>query len=758
MRGERNAPGVLNSLRFFARRFGRRSAMIRAIIYSLALGVALPSLLTAALFGLFTAHTARQTAQVARQSLHHAAESINITLRALYRQMEREYRTNSTIIMGLESDHMAPVEYAQVFRTLGDIVYSNELFDSACVYNLPTGVVFSSIGVMQRSDRFYDSGMLELLRVHAARADTATTHAAYPRRLRYTYGTTAHDLNVVTFVFSSGESSALVFNISLGSLQEILASGSPDPTARSLILGLDGIVISDTDASNVFADVSGEAFFEWMRDGPEPGGAFNTRIGGRESLIIYERFSRFTGLEWMIAQVYDTSALTAGLRDILGVVLLAGILATTLLAFGLMAAMGLLLVPVGRVLRMADGDAHGNDPHANEFTYLEHSIKSLSESVESFSRVDLPKLKDFFLLNLMLDGPNDAFDEQCKRFGLARDARVHVGLLRTADSAGASGDSRRVVSTILDGMPGGIVLGETVGGMICFLAPHSDRGNWDVQDHLRASTLGGDSLGVSPSYPLRELRTAYQAAYTALDYTFLLGPGTMIQYRDIAPREVAEYYYPRELERAMLAQIRGGTDAADSLDAFFEAVREMSVQQAKLALRQLLLAMLALFPEGESDSVQAGVLSHMNALQSLPTLDEAQRWFDLLTGRLLDAQRSRRDERLSALARKIKQIVQLSYGDSALSVESIAGQINLSPNYVRKLFKDVENVTLSRYIQDVRLDEAARLLTATSLPASRIGVLVGFQEGSYFYTAFKRAMRSTPDEWRKTQSLLKEPE
>jgi AraC-like DNA-binding protein len=739
--------------------------MIRALIYSLALGVALPSLLTAALFSVFSAYTARQTVQVARQSLHQAAESIDITLRALYRQMEREYRTNSTIIMGMESNHMTPIEYAQVFKTLGDIVYSNELFDSACVYNLLTDSVFSSIGVMQRSDRFYDAGLMDLLRAHASRPDAATVHAAYPRRLVYTYGTTKHDLNAVTFVFGEPQQSALAFNLNLQNLQAILTAGSSDPTVRSMILSADGVVISDTETRHVFSDMSGEAFFERMRGGEEPRGNFTASIGGREAIVIYERFSQFTGLDWLIAQVYDTGALSAGLRDILGVVLLASILVTTLLAFGLMAAMGLLLVPVGRMLRMTGGDAPQHDAYVNEFTYLEQSIQSLSERVETFSRVDLPRLRDFFLLNLMLDGPGPAFDAQCKRFGLEPDMRVAVGLMRPSSGEDANDAARRTVSSILLNHPGGILLEESVGGMICCLLREDEPGKF-IQ-------LGyGVTAGISPMFPLRELRDAYQSAYTALEYiflwprsarsgtvpaeprrsSFLSDPSAVIHYEDIAQRENAEYYYPRALEKALLQQIRSGADASDLLGSFFEAVREMSVQQAKLALRQLLLALLSLFPEGESGSVQAGALSRMNALLSLPTLDEARDWFDLLVGRLLDAQHSRRDERLSELARRIKEIVRASYGDCALSVEGIAEKVGLSPNYVRKLFKDVEGVTLSRCIQDIRLAEAARLLSTTDLPANRIGALVGFQEGSYFYTAFKRAMRSTPDEWRRTHS------
>ncbi|MDR1598444.1 MAG: helix-turn-helix domain-containing protein [Oscillospiraceae bacterium] len=750
MGGRRDAQGVLNSLRFFARRFGRRSAMIRALIYSLALGVALPSLLTITLFGVFSARAARQTAQVARQSLRQAAESINITLRALYRQMEREYRTNSTIIMGLESDHMTPVEYAQLFTTLGDLVYSNELFDSACVYNLPTDSVFSSIGVMQRSDRFYDAGLMELLRPRASRTDTATTHAVYPRRLRYTYGTTIHDLNAVTFVFGAGVSSAMAVNLDLRSLQAILTAGAPDPSARSLILSADGIVISDTDSEYVFSDVSGEAFFERIRGGGDQSGDFTEMVGGRASLVVYERFSQFTGLDWLIAQIYDKDALTAGMRDILGLVMVIGILVTMLLAFGLMAAMGQLLVPVGRMLRMAGDSAARQDAQANEFTYLEQSIQSLSASVEAFSRIDLPRLRDFFILNLMLDRPGPAFDAQCQRFGLKPDTRVSVGLLRPSVIEDNAVEARRGVSETLSSLPGVILLGESVGGMICcLLPPNADGGT------IRVGGMG-IAAGVSPVYPLRELRGAYQAAYTALEYTFLFGQEAVILYEDIARRESAEYYYPRALEKTLLLRIRAGVDVSETLDAFFEAAGEMSVQQSKLALRQLLMALLALFPEGESGPVQAGALSHINALLSLPTLDEARRWFDLLAGRLLDAQRSRRDERLNALARRIKEIVLSLYGDCSLSVEGIAEMVELSPNYVRKLFKDIEGVTLSRYIQDVRLEEAERLLSTTDIPANRVGTLVGFQEGSYFYTVFKRVTRSTPDEWRRKRTARRE--
>ena len=79
--------------------------------------------------------------------------------------------------------------------------------------------------------------------------------------------------------------------------------------------------------------------------------------------------------------------------------------------------------------------------------------------------------------------------------------------------------------------------------------------------------------------------------------------------------------------------------------------------------------------------------------------------------------------------------------------------MELSPNYVRTLFKEKLDISVSNYINDIRFKKVMELLLNTDIPANRIAEMVGLPAGGYFYTAFKKVAGVTPDEYRKKGSV-----
>jgi AraC-like DNA-binding protein len=733
---------AVSSLRYFIRRFGRRSVMLRALLVSLILGIALPSLLTISLYNVFSRYTARQTVNVAQHSLSQTAATMNIILNALYRQTEREYRTNSTLIMGMESDHMTPYDYYSVSSSLGEIVNSNTLIDSAVVYNDSLDMFYSSIGVMQPSTEFYDADITALLRKHWEEgSNNWAAHSVYYRPLHYSYAMVPHSLNAITFVFSeTGKRFALIFNIDQLRLQEIIESGEADASTRSMIISDSGIVVSDSITDNIYTDISDTEYFRSMA--ADDAGSFMSVVDGRQCLIIYNQLNTSIGMQLTVAQLYDVNALNASIREVLGISLLIAIFGVTLLAFGLIASLGRLLIPMNRILSMTNTDEYDSQP--SEFLHIEQSIQTLSQSVSQFEKVD-------YLINAMRGGSVANHVGQSERFGLQDDALCVVGLVRIPDSGTQYDEVIASVCAALSACERCIPLGYVESSLFGWVSFTETIDNDTAGVNAVIAAMSGTRLqvGTGALVQLCRIKDGYQSAFTALEYSYLDDAAAVIRYADINHRETIRYSYPTLLEKDLLQRLKSGDDALEALNAVVNAIQAMSVHQAKFALRQLLLKLLALFPEGESEAVQAGVLSHTNMLMSLPTIHEASDWLRLLTDRLAAASRRRKDDKLASLADEVRQIVQDSYMDNALSVETIAQQVGLSPNYLRTLFKDVTDITLSKYIQDVRIEAAAHLLETTNLPAARIAEQVGFAEGSYFYTLFKRVKHLSPDEWRR---------
>lgn len=87
--------------------------------------------------------------------------------------------------------------------------------------------------------------------------------------------------------------------------------------------------------------------------------------------------------------------------------------------------------------------------------------------------------------------------------------------------------------------------------------------------------------------------------------------------------------------------------------------------------------------------------------------------------------------------------------DKELSLEKIAKKLNYSKFYIARTFKDNTGITLHKYIQRRRLDEAARKLTETNYPIVEIAFEAGYRSQQAFTNAFRYLYNCTPQEYRR---------
>jgi len=67
-----------------------------------------------------------------------------------------------------------------------------------------------------------------------------------------------------------------------------------------------------------------------------------------------------------------------------------------------------------------------------------------------------------------------------------------------------------------------------------------------------------------------------------------------------------------------------------------------------------------------------------------------------------------------------------------------------------KFFKETMGMSFIQYLNDYRLEVAAKLLTTTSDDIIDISVNTGFENLSYFNRCFKKKYGTTPGRYRKT--------
>lgn len=87
-----------------------------------------------------------------------------------------------------------------------------------------------------------------------------------------------------------------------------------------------------------------------------------------------------------------------------------------------------------------------------------------------------------------------------------------------------------------------------------------------------------------------------------------------------------------------------------------------------------------------------------------------------------------------------------------ISLGNIANEIHYSLPYLSAKFKRETGMTFTKFLQNVRIEKAASLLTATDIPIEEIAEQVGYKDINTFYSVFKRLTNVTPKEYRKNSS------
>lgn len=86
------------------------------------------------------------------------------------------------------------------------------------------------------------------------------------------------------------------------------------------------------------------------------------------------------------------------------------------------------------------------------------------------------------------------------------------------------------------------------------------------------------------------------------------------------------------------------------------------------------------------------------------------------------------------------------------SLEELCERFGRSKSYISHLFNEKSGVTLRAYCNELKLEYARKLLTATELPVTDIALEAGFNDVSYFIVLFRQQYGITPLKYRKERA------
>ncbi len=93
---------------------------------------------------------------------------------------------------------------------------------------------------------------------------------------------------------------------------------------------------------------------------------------------------------------------------------------------------------------------------------------------------------------------------------------------------------------------------------------------------------------------------------------------------------------------------------------------------------------------------------------------------------------------------------------SPLSLQLLSDRFSLSKQYIMRLFREQFGVTVTHYINEIRLRKSLELLTFHSLSISEVAYAVGFSSIFYFDRLFKNTYSITPSEYQEAHSSIRQ--
>lgn len=100
------------------------------------------------------------------------------------------------------------------------------------------------------------------------------------------------------------------------------------------------------------------------------------------------------------------------------------------------------------------------------------------------------------------------------------------------------------------------------------------------------------------------------------------------------------------------------------------------------------------------------------------------------------------------LMQQAVEYLHVRYGRD-ISLDSLAKFCNCSISFLQHLFKQYYGVTVSAYLESIRMEKARLLLKNSELPVGQIAMRVGYHDANYFSTVFTKNHKLSPSSYRK---------
>lgn len=267
------------------------------------------------------------------------------------------------------------------------------------------------------------------------------------------------------------------------------------------------------------------------------------------------------------------------------------------------------------------------------------------------------------------------------------------------------------------------------------------------------------AIGISrPCGAVEHLQTAYREALLAHEMSVRQG-GSLVIHIDSVRQASTGAPFPYAEQSALISCIRLGdsVSAPAHASAYFEELKSfVGAAPGALKLRLHAAASLivdaALSSGADAERVEGFNVQAYGGLPAMADIVSLHDWLCALSSEAAGLVAEAHKEISFSVVEKARQYLAENYPRS-LTQEEVARAVAISPSYLAHLFKKECGQSFSKYLVELRLGAARKLLICSDKSITQIALDVGFSDSNYFSTVFRSKTGFSPSEFRKRNQL-----
>ncbi|MBP1988866.1 helix-turn-helix domain-containing protein [Paenibacillus eucommiae] len=556
-------------------------------------------------------------------------------------------------------------------------------------------------------------------------------------------------------VQSGKVSEAIILNISEEWLRKSFSS-SDQSKSRIFMIDRNGILLSSDSIHPLLSDLKENEFIQTINASAEPTGHLRTDVDGVDSFVTYAATDVF---DWKLISITPYSHIVQDIVKMKQKTYL-------LVLFFLIGSIALslyfsrkLYIPIKLVIQNYNVFERNNTYNKKQdflrkMVYLDEpaSTDSLEKQLTAYN-IALKPADSLLIILIKLDH----YAEFCSKFNLTDRGLLKYGVINIVSELLAGVYKHECIDMEEDQI---VVL---ISYSSAELPSRNEQLIAQFQE-IQANTRQYLNLSISITFSeafesLAGLNHHYLKTLDLSFYRFICGHNSLIFHENLNIL-TDDFKYPLDQDKRMTdALIQGQlTDAKKELSGIIEYASTYSFTLINSVIIRLLLSIRQAIEVLEANyaiQVNFNLNIYLAKVQKIETLANIQSDFLDLFEHLSMELEAKKENKYIKLVEEVAQIIQQDYPNPALSLVTIAEKVNLSPSYVGKLFKKHRLISITDYINNIRLLSARDLIATSDEAINVIMESCGFLSRSHFFTLFKKVYGVTPIQYRSQSKALK---